>query len=152
MGRSLLSLPSAVQSALSRGTRELRSRNIEIVITSTFRTRSEQQFLYNMFLRGNTAFPVAPPGQSRHQFGLAVDLVPVLDADLPQVVEVMRSVGFRWAGESDRVHFDFVLPLATRRVSEASARMPQAAFPRTQQTPMPQKTGGSSPPSCLCCL
>src|SRR5262249_44354372 len=42
-------------------------------ITSGCRTMAEQERLYANFLEGRSAFPVAPPGSSAHQRGLAVD-------------------------------------------------------------------------------
>lgn len=126
-------------------------RRITTIVTSTFRTKSEQQFLFNMFLRGNTTFPVAPPGQSRHQFGLAVDLVAVPASDLPEVVTVMRSVGFRWAGARDSVHFDFVLPVGRLKGAVEAREAPTTPSITPPQAPMPGKKRAARPVPFCCC-
>jgi len=153
MGAELLSLPPRIRSGLERAREDLNRRGVRTVVTSTFRSVREQTFLYNMFLRGQTSFPVAPPGRSRHQFGLAVDLIPVDPSDLPVVVDVMRAVGFRWAGTADSVHFDWILPTPTPPErpprSLGQTKVPQA--PRR-----PPSTGTIRPAACppfpSCCL
>jgi len=150
MGTSTLSLPSQVRIALGQARSELRARGIQTVITSTFRTRREQQFLFNMFQRGNTAFPVARPGTSRHELGLAVDLVAVPPSDLPEVVTVMRAVGFRWAGPSDSVHFDFVLPPRAPRTVQKGPTGPQAVSVRTSRVSPIRDTGAARPQPPFC--
>ncbi len=151
MGISMLSLPSFVRVALQRGLQELRSRGIEGVVTSTFRTLQEQRFLFDQFKRGLSSFPVALPGTSRHEFGLAVDLVALPPSALPVMVEVMRSVGFRWAGPSDSVHFDFLLPLVGRKTLRKAPVGPDAAsLGPSRGSPIP-KTGAVRPPPTGCC-
>lgn len=150
MGLSTIALPSQVRIALGRARSEARLRGFQAVITSTFRTRSEQQFLFDQFQRGLTSFPVAPPGTSRHEFGLAVDLVVIPPNRLPELVEIMRSVGFRWAGPTDSVHFDYMLPVeGPRRTPRVSTR-PQAGLLRPQQTLSSEKGRGEAPalPKC----
>lgn len=152
MGVSLLSLPSDVRIALSRAQEELRGRGIKVVITSTVRTRAEQQFLFNMFQRGNTTFPVARPGTSQHERGLAVDLVAIPPSDLPEVVTVMRTVGFRWAGPSDSVHFDFILPPPAARTVPKGPTRPQAVRvspPRGSPIPKTAASGRPDFPFCF---
>lgn len=151
MGQSTLTLPSQVRIALSRARADLRQRGINTFVTSTVRSIREQTFLYNQFLRGNTSFPVAPPGQSNHQFGLAVDLVPEKPSDLPEVVEIMRSVGFQWAGTADSVHFDYVLPARTLKLpARASRSVSTGGVARTLTGPIPNP-GAPRPPSACCC-
>lgn len=152
MGLSLLSLPGPVRVALSRALQQARNRGIEGVVTSTFRTIQEQRFLHDQFLRGLSAFPVAVPGTSRHEFGLAVDLVALPPSSLPLLVEIMRSVGFRWAGPDDSVHFDFILPLSGLRAPVPRPTRPAAGFIRTSRGLPIAKTGAARPPSACCCL
>jgi len=84
----------------------LRANGISFRVTSTKRTWNEQAALYDRFLRGESQFPAAPPGTSKHQLGLAIDVV----FDDPGGLEVaVRSAIvhlLRWAGPGDRVHFD----------------------------------------------
>lgn len=70
-------------------------------VTSTFRSIREQARLYEKFLRGETRYPVAPPGHSLHNYGLAIDLV---SHDNPWLGEVWQSWGGRWSS-ADSVHF-----------------------------------------------
>ena len=133
MGLSLLSLPSDVRLAVNRARAAARARGFELVITSTFRTRAEQQSLFDQFQLGVRSFPVARPGTSRHEFGLAIDGVAIPPSRRPELVDIMRSVGFRWAGPSDTVHFDYVLPLGTP--GRRAKRPPQAVV---ESVPPPQ--------------
>lgn len=151
MGLSLLSLPTNVRLAVNRARSEARIRGFEAVITSTFRTRSEQQFLFDQFQRGLTSFPVAPPGSSRHEFGLAVDMLAVPPSNLPELVSIMRSVGFQWAGPSDSVHFDYVLPLERSRVPVERTTRPSVLSFRLPQVLPTRVTGGVRPPSDFSC-
>jgi len=152
MGLSLLSLPSAVRIAVSRARKEAAGRGFEAVITSTFRTRSEQEQLFDQFQLGNRIFPVARPGTSRHEFGLAVDMVALPASRLPELVNIMRSVGFRWAGPSDTVHFDYVLPLGRPgRPPEAPPTSVVESVLPPQSLPIPKARAARPGPPC-CCL
>lgn len=73
-------------------------------VNSAFRTREDQERLYAN--RARNKYPVARPGTSKHESGLALDL----QADgMPQekLAELAGKVNLRWAGNKDRVHFDF---------------------------------------------
>lgn len=72
-------------------------------VTSTIRSRAEQQRLYDNYLRGQSQFPAAPPGSSLHERGLAIDLVSRDNALLGRVWR--HYVGGRWS-PSDAVHYD----------------------------------------------
>lgn len=50
-------------------------------------------------------YPVAPPGTSDHEKGLALDIV---STNPPELVRLLTSVGLFWAGEADPVHFSLV--------------------------------------------
>jgi len=72
-------------------------------ITSVRRSRQQQAVLYDRYRRGLSQFPAAPPGQSRHERGLAFDMV---------TVDGGRAAGAAWneAGgfwsPSDWVHYE----------------------------------------------
>src|SRR5229473_7353344 len=74
-------------------------------ITSTVRSNSEQRRLYNRFLAGQAGYPVAPPGQSAHEYGLAFDMV-------VSPMDALADVGAYWVGKGgvwsvrDAVHFE----------------------------------------------
>ena len=46
---------------------------VPVQLTSGFRTRAEQQRLYNAWISGRNRFPANRPGTSSHEFGLAFD-------------------------------------------------------------------------------
>lgn len=85
-----------------------------VQITSTRRTRGQQETLYARYLaceRGGPqpmrCLPAAPPGHSDHEKGLAMDLVVQGDYRSPQQFALGRwwaSVGGFWS-ERDPVHF-----------------------------------------------
>lgn len=79
-------------------------------VTSGYRSRSKQTALYRRYLAGLQPYPVAAPGTSDHEKGLALDVVSTNTAKL---VALLASVGLYWAGPSDPVHFTMV-PLKTQ--------------------------------------
>ncbi len=82
--------------ALVRG---LRANGWRVTVTSGYRSLSAQARLYAA--RGQNPYPVAPPGCSWHQRGLAIDLV----TDYPDLEGAAEEFGLYWAGERDPVHF-----------------------------------------------
>lgn len=75
-------------------------------VTSTLRTRSQQQRLYAAYLRGETHYPVAPPGSSAHEFGYAFDMVAATREDLHDLGQVWIQAGGLWTPD-DEVHFQY---------------------------------------------
>ena len=73
-------------------------------ITSTYRSYSQQNRLYQAYLRGESKFPVAPPGQSYHQYGRAADIVVSQAWAYPQLGAIWRSMGGSWWA-ADPIHF-----------------------------------------------
>jgi len=84
-------------------------------ITSTVRSNSEQRRLYARFLAGEAGYPVAPPGYSSHEYGLAFDMV-------VSPMEALADVGYTWQqwgggwNPADAVHFE--LPGASEYARE----------------------------------
>jgi len=71
-------------------------------VTSGYRDPKKQAQLYNEYINGRSPYPVAPPGSSMHERGLAIDVV----ADDPDsLVLLLTRAGLSWAGPSDPVHF-----------------------------------------------
>lgn len=72
------------------------------VVTSGFRSVAKQRELYERFLAGRSRYPVARPGNSAHNFGLA------WDSDVPDERMADWTAIRRWAGwhvpENDEVH------------------------------------------------
>lgn len=76
-------------------------------VTSARRSHAQQAALYRNYLAGRATFPAAPPGLSKHEQGLAVDIVvnpPALQAALGRW---WQSVGGTWGGQyQDPIHFE----------------------------------------------
>ena len=77
--------------------------NINPRVTSTVRTRREQKKLYNRYLAGQSRFPAARPGTSKHERGLAMDIVTTNPALLGQYWQYY--IGGKWY-PSDWVHYE----------------------------------------------
>jgi LAS superfamily LD-carboxypeptidase LdcB len=76
-------------------------------VTSAKRSRAQQTQLYKNFLAGKAAFPAAPPGQSKHEQGLAVDIVVTPAAAQIALGQWWRKVGGIWGGSfQDPIHFE----------------------------------------------
>ena len=73
-----------------------------VPVTSGYRSRAEQADLYRH--RDSNPYPVAPPGSSRHELGLAVD-VPL--SFVPELLSVAGRVGLcQPYPRADPVHFE----------------------------------------------
>ena len=77
--------------------------NLQPRVTSTVRTRREQKKLYARYLAGQSQFPAARPGTSKHEKGLAMDLVTTNPALLGYYWKSM--VGGKWY-PSDWIHYE----------------------------------------------
>ena len=94
--------------------RRARSAGIDARVTSTFRSRAQQEALFRAWIaRGRTGLPAAVPGSSTHEYGFAVDIVSSRPEALARLAE---CVGLKWAGPRDRVHFDVWGPVAWREL------------------------------------
>lgn len=86
---------------------------LRVQVTSTLRTRADQARLWQRYQTcvksgGHSCLPAAPPGSSDHELGLAVDLVVNGDyrgAAQEALGRFWESLGGRWAGSVDPVHF-----------------------------------------------
>jgi len=81
-----------------------------LVVTSSFRSAAKQSRLYDAYIRGESQIPAAPPGRSLHGYGLAFDLArigkdPFADPLLAWLGALWESVGGRYGGQRDPVHF-----------------------------------------------
>src|SRR5260370_26652808 len=73
-------------------------------VTSTLRSHAEQIRLYRRFLAGAAGFPVAPPGQSAHEYGTAFDMVVSPMAALADVGYTWQTCAGAWYPR-DPIHF-----------------------------------------------
>lgn len=75
-------------------------------ITSVRRSSTEQARLYRRYLAGQSRFPAAPPGRSKHEQGLAFDIV-ARDETLAAAGALWERIGGRWGGRfNDPIHFE----------------------------------------------
>lgn len=76
------------------------------VVTSVGRTRSDQERLYARWKAGLSRYPVAVPGTSKHERGLAFD-ISAHPAVLEAAGRAWESIGGRWGGRfNDPIHFE----------------------------------------------
>lgn len=96
------------------------TKHIELLITSTLRTFDEQA---DLFALGRTApgkkVTNAKPGASWHNFGLAFDVVPIVNGKAvwndnvlwEQIGDLGRQMGLIWGGDfknfKDKPHFEY---------------------------------------------
>lgn len=113
MATSILSLEPDTRARVRAFLSWLDEIGVPYTVTSTRRSYEEQRRLYEDWLaRGKRGLPAAPPGQSTHELGYAMDLYidPTLRDEggsiLSQVGRYADCFGLKWAGAHDRVHFD----------------------------------------------
>lgn len=80
-----------------------------LTVTSVYRSRTEQLRLWNN--RKYNPYPVAPPGQSLHEYGLAFDMVGPREL-LYEAGRVWNAAGGHWSSK-DEIHFE-VRPRSTQ--------------------------------------
>lgn len=79
-----------------------RSAGVSPRITSVRRTYAQQEALYRRYQMGLNPFPVAPPGSSLHEHGLAFDM---MTSDQGRTAGALWDwYGGQWS-PSDYVHF-----------------------------------------------
>ncbi len=74
-------------------------------ITSVKRSKAAQRALYKRFLAGRSRFPAAPPGRSKHEYGLAWDMVTEPYSVLLTLGDWWKQLGGTWH-PSDVIHFE----------------------------------------------
>ena len=105
------------------------SQGFQVRITSGYRSRAQQAKLYNDYVTGKALYPANPPGQSAHEYGLALD---ILSTNTNALVNMLSSVGLLWAGPGDPIHFQMPSKTAvggptTQKVTAAKAK-PKSAL------------------------
>lgn len=94
--------------------RVAKSLGFQARVTSGYRSTATQRKLYIKYINGQHPYPVAPPGSSDHEKGLALDVV---STDLDKLVALLTSVGLFWGGQYDPIHFSMI-----QHSSEATAK------------------------------
>lgn len=96
--------------------RVARSQGFDVRITSGYRSYATQAKLYRDYMNGIAAYPANPPGQSKHEKGLALD---VLSTNVEALANLLTSVGLVWAGPADPIHFE--MPSGSLRTQKVGA-------------------------------
>jgi hypothetical protein len=146
-------LHPSVQQAFANAMKEARALGIPATttVTSAYRSTEKQAQLYAN--RANNPNPVAPPGRSKHEHGLALDIA-TSDEYRPYLTAVMEKNGFRWGGrfkKRDPVHYEYtgapVPPQPMKKEPPAAAPQPSreeqlmAELKRRGVTPAAQPGG-----------
>lgn len=76
-------------------------------VTSTLRSRAQQERLYRRYQSGISTLPAAPPGTSSHEYGWAFDLVVTPYEALADLGAIWEHSGLVWGRERDPVHFEY---------------------------------------------
>ena len=85
----------------------LKGLGIRVTVTSARRSRAKQAALYKRYQMGQSRYPAAPPGTSKHELGFAFDLglTPPVYAQAGKVWE--QYAHGTWGGRfNDEVHFE----------------------------------------------
>ncbi len=92
-----------------------KEKGIDVRIAETYRTRTKQAEYYGM----GPGFTASAAGQSKHQFGLAMDVVPFVNGAavwdnkvlFDKIGKIGEELGFRWGGRwkkpYDPGHFEW---------------------------------------------
>lgn len=102
---NLQGLRPEVQAALDQVRKAVEAAGGRLRVNSAFRSREDQERLYAN--RARNPYPVAKPGTSKHETGSALDLG-VTGMTQEQLAQIASTKGLKWAGNKDRVHFDYV--------------------------------------------
>ncbi|NOT73346.1 MAG: hypothetical protein HOP08_00360 [Cyclobacteriaceae bacterium] len=108
--------------------RVCKTKGIELAIVETYRTRTKQ----NEYKTMGRKYTRASAGSSKHQYGLAVDVVPVIDSVIQwnnialwRKVGVMgERLGLRWGGRwrrpFDPAHFEWTGGVGTQQLAQGN--------------------------------
>lgn len=114
MADTISTLDARVRPRAAAFLRALEQHGIRYQVTSTLRTVARQQQLYAAWRAGRNRYPVALPGRSTHNYGLALDLVH--DGNQQTVTALARRAGLVWFGAGDVVHYDVFGPSLWREI------------------------------------
>ncbi len=98
------------------------AQGFSVRITSGYRSYATQAKLYRDYVNGMAAYPANPPGQSTHEKGMALD---ILSTNTDALVGLLTSVGLRWAGPADPIHFE--IATGSRQTQKVSPVQVQVA-------------------------
>jgi hypothetical protein len=118
-----------------------RTQGIELTIVETFRTHAKQAEYFGM----GKKYTRSKGGKSKHQYGLAVDVVPIVDSvavwdDISlwkKIGVIGEKLGLRWGGRwrapYDPAHFEWASGVSTYGLANGG----QPAIPRIRAASYP---------------
>lgn len=125
MSTSLASLEPDTRSLAEEWLARVREEQIPFRISSTRRSRAEQARLFRRFQRGESRFPVAPPGTSTHESGEALDVVFQTGEDAQSAAAFLPE-GLIWPDPiGDSVHFEKEDAAGPEDTSEEGGETPE---------------------------
>lgn len=105
MSSGLYGLQNDFREVVELFLQDLRAVGARPTVTSAKRSSREQESLYREWLAGRRTLPVAKPGTSFHELGLAVDLVFPTVEEWSFAASTAPDYFLAWGGQQDPVHF-----------------------------------------------
>ena len=105
-GKSLSGVSSGLAQALQMAATEytqITGKTVEV--TSAVRDSAKQAELYQAYVEGRSKFPAAPPGTSKHERGLAVDISQAVADDMDRM-GLLKKYGLSRPVANDPVHLE----------------------------------------------
>lgn len=97
---------TAFKKAVAAMKKVAKAQGLKVRVTSGKRSYAAQLKLYRKYLQGKSKYPVAPPGTSQHEYGLAVDVNVIPAKWQAWLGQLWVSWGFGWSPD-DPIHFAF---------------------------------------------
>lgn len=105
-GKNLTGVNSSLSNALAGAAAEYQKiTGKTITVTSAIRDPQKQQELYNDYLAGRSKYPVAKPGHSKHDRGMAIDINSA-DAEALSRMGLLTKYGLARPVANDPVHIE----------------------------------------------
>jgi hypothetical protein len=82
---------------------QITGKNVEV--TSARRDRAKQAELYQAYKEGRSRFPASPPGSSKHELGLAVDIAEATAEEMDRM-GLLHKYGLSRPVRNDPVHIE----------------------------------------------
>jgi D-alanyl-D-alanine dipeptidase len=119
-----------------------------VEVTSAVRDSAKQAELYQAYVSGNSKFPAAPPGTSKHERGLAVDISQAVADDMDRM-GLLKKYGLSRPVANDPVHLEVSAANGAILSGPASGYKPNLTMHGTEaivplNSPAAQSAFGSS--------